>query len=270
MIPADLHLHTRLCGHATGEPGEYLEQAVKQRIREVGFSDHLPLYFLPPGKTIPDYAMEEDELPLYVEMVQKWARKSPIRVSLGIEADFVPGYEKTLAALLSCYPFDYVIGSVHFLDGWGFDNPAEIEEYGRRDLDRVYEEYFALVQQAALSGLFDIIAHPDLIKKFAFRPRRDLRRLYEETAAVFKRAGVCAEVNSAGLRNPAGEIYPAPDFLKCFFKYGVPVTLGSDAHHPDQVGAGLIEAVRLVREAGYREIAVFSARKRQLIKIAPR
>ncbi|OPZ71260.1 MAG: histidinol-phosphatase [Firmicutes bacterium ADurb.Bin456] len=126
------------------------------------------------------------------------------------------------------------------------------------------------MQQAALSGLFDIIAHPDLIKKFAFRPSGDLRPLYEETAAVFKKAGVCAEVNSAGLRYPAGEIYPALDFLKCFFEHGVPVTLGSDAHHPDQVGAGLIEAVRLIREAGYKEITVFSARKRRQIKMPPR
>jgi histidinol-phosphatase (PHP family) len=268
LSPVDYHLHTRLCGHASGELEEYLEQAVRLGIREVGFSDHLPLYFLPPGKTIPDYAMGEEELPLYVEMVQNCARKFPLRVSLGIEADYVPGCEKKLAALLSRYPFDYVIGSVHFLDGWGFDNPAEMEEYSRRDLDRVYEEYFALVQQAALSGLFDIIAHPDLIKKFGFQPGLDLSPLYEETARAFRRAGVCAEVNSAGLRYPAGEIYPSLGLLKCFFKHGVPVTLGSDAHCPEQVGAGLPEALRLLREAGYREVTLFSARKRRILEIA--
>ena len=157
---------------------------------------------------------------------------------------------------------------MHFLDGWGFDNPAEMEEYGRRDLDRVYEEYFALVQQAALSGLFDIIAHPDLIKKFAFRPARDLSPLYEETARAFQKAGVCAEVNSAGLRYPAGEIYPSFSFLKCLYKHNVPVTLGSDAHRPEQVGAGLPEALRLLREAGYQEIALFSARKKCFREIA--
>ncbi len=267
MIPADYHLHTRLCGHASGEPEEYLAQAARKGIPEVGFSDHLPLYFLPPGKTIQGYAMREDELSLYVDLVQKCAQKSPVRVRLGIEADFIPGYEESLAALLSSYPFDCVLGSVHFIEGWGFDNLAEIEEYGRRDINRVYEQYFALIQQAALSGLFDVMAHPDLVKKFAFRPTGDLSPHYEATARAFKKAGVCAEVNSAGLRYPAKEIYPSPSLLRCLFKHGVPVTMGSDAHCPDQVGAGLEQAVRLIKEAGYTEIALFSRRKRRFIKI---
>ena len=267
MIPADYHLHTRLCGHASGELEEYLEQAARKGIPEVGFSDHLPLYFLPSGKTIPGYAMREEELSLYVDLVQKCAQKFPLRVGLGIEADFVPGYEESLAALLASYPFDYVLGSVHFIEGWGFDNPAEIEEYGKRDINRVYEQYFALIQQAALSGLFDVMAHPDLVKKFAFRPTENLSPHYEATARAFKKAGVCAEVNSAGLRYPAEEVYPSFSLLRCFFEHGVPVTIGSDAHCPEQVGTGLEQAVRLIKEAGYTEIALFSGRKRRLIKI---
>lgn len=267
MIPADYHLHTRLCGHATGEVEEYLAAAARAGIREVGFSDHLPLYFLPPGQKIPDYAMGDEELPLYADMVRKGAADAPVGVKLGIEADYVPGHEQKLASLLSSQPFDYVIGSVHFIEGWGFDNAAEIEEYNSRDLDRVYEQYFHLLQQASLTGLFDVMAHPDLIKKFNFRPGRDLRPLYEDTARVFKKAGVCVEVNAAGLRYPAGEIYPAPELLQAFYRHGLPVTLGSDAHCPGQVGAGLDRAVKLIRDIGYREVACFEGRQRKYVKL---
>ncbi|HBC93419.1 MAG TPA: histidinol-phosphatase [Pelotomaculum sp.] len=267
MIPVDYHLHTNLCGHASGRLEDYLDQAVRKGIKEVGFSDHFPLYFLAPGETIPDYAMSENQLPLYVELVKQGAGVSPIKVKLGIEVDYVPGFEKKLASKLAACPFDYITGSVHFIDGWGFDNPAEIGEYSKRELGTVYEQYFKLVQRAALTGLFDVMAHPDLIKKFGFRPERDLSPLYEETARAFKKAGVCVEVNSAGLRYPALEIYPAPSLLAIFYRHGIPVTLGSDAHAPDQVGAGLDEALKLVRAAGYREITSFNRRKRNLIRV---
>ena len=118
----------------------------------------------------------------------------------------------------------------------GFDNPAEIDGYRNRDLYRIYEQYFGLIQQAAETGIFDIIAHPDLVKKFGFTLERDLTPLYEETARVFKQANVCAEVNTAGLRYPAGEIYPSLAMLKILHRYDVPVSLGSDAHTPEQLG----------------------------------
>jgi histidinol-phosphatase (PHP family) len=267
VIPVDYHLHTKLCGHATGEMDDYLRQAASKGIKEVGFSDHFPLYFLPPEKTIPDYAMSESQLPLYVERVHQAARISPLKVKLGIEVDYVPGYEKELADRLASYPFDYVTGSVHFIDGWGFDNPAEIEEYSKRDLRQVYGQYFKLLQQAAMTGLFDVMAHPDLVKKFGFRPECSLAPMYEETARVFKQAGVCVEVNSAGLRYPAREVYPAPALMEVFYRYGIPVTLGSDAHSPEQAGAGLDEALRLVRAAGYKEISIFEGRKRRAVRI---
>lgn len=267
LIPVDNHLHTRLCGHARGEINEYLDAAARRGIREVGFCDHLPLYFLSPEKMIPDYAMDVSELPRYVEMVKNHAAHSPVGVKLGIEADFVPGYEEELKNLLDNYKFDFITGSVHFIGDWGFDNPAELEEYGRRDIDMVYGQYFKLLQQAALTGLFDVIAHPDLVKKFNFRPARDLRPLYEETARVFKSAGVCVEVNAAGLRYPAKEIYPGPELLEIFFKHGLPVTLGSDAHRPEDVGSGLPEALELIKNTGYREVATFSSRKIKFVNI---
>ncbi len=268
MFPVDYHLHTGLCGHAAGKVGEYLEEAARKGIYEIGFSDHLPLYFLPPGENIPGYAMKEAELPRYAEMIRSCAENAPVRVKLGIEADYVPSCGEKLSSLLSSIPFDYVTGAVHFIDGWGFDNPAEMEQYHKRNIDRVYERYFTLLQQAALSGWFDVMAHPDLVKKFNFRPARSLKPLYEATARAFKKAGVCVEVNTAGLRYPAKEIYPAPELLEIFFNHGLPVTLGSDAHRPEQVGEGFVEALKLIERAGYKEIARFDGRKRSFIKIS--
>jgi len=246
---------------------EYLAAAVRQGLKEVGFADHLPLYFLPPAERDPGLAMAEADLPRYVEAVRELQKNSPVPVKLGIEADYAPGRENDLAALLASFPFDYILGSVHFIDGWGFDNPAEMDGYSRHDSAALYRRYFALVRQAALSGLFDIMAHPDLPKKFGFHPPAGLATLYEETAAAFKQAGVCVEVNTAGLRAPAAEIYPSREFLQICRRHGVPATLGSDAHRPADTGAGRAEALALLKEAGYRELAVFTGRERELLSL---
>ncbi|MDD4169880.1 MAG: histidinol-phosphatase HisJ family protein [Desulfotomaculaceae bacterium] len=258
----DYHIHTKMCGHATGELEEYLAVANRQGLEEIGFADHLPLYFLPPDSMLAGYAMTKADLPVYVDAVQRLQKKGPVRVKLGVEADYVPGFEGELEKLLKAYPFDYVIGSVHFIDGWSFDNQEEIDRYSQWDIWELYERYFTLVRQAAMSGLFDIMAHPDLIKKFNYLPSRDLMPLYEDTVQVFKKAGVCVEVNAAGLRYPVREIYPAQGFLKAAFRQGLTVSLGSDAHQPELVGAGLAEAVALIKATGYSEITTFEHRNR--------
>lgn len=263
MPPVDYHLHTKMCGHASGTPEAYLMAAQKMGLSEIGFAEHLPLYFLPPDKPLAGYAMLLDQLPIYINAVRRLQKKHEApRVKLGIEADFVPGHQDKLRKLLAAYPFDYVLGSVHFIDGWSFDNQEEIAQYRSRDLEELYERYFVLLQQAALTGLFDIMAHPDLIKKFNFIPKHSLTSLYQKTVQVFKEAGVCLEVNTAGLRYPVQEIYPAKEFLTLAFQCDLSVTLGSDAHHPAQVGAGFSQAIRLLKEVGYKEITLFSQRKR--------
>lgn len=267
-MPVDYHIHTHRCGHAEGELSSYLAVARARGLQEIGFADHIPLYFLPRHARDASLAMPEEELPAYVHEIEALRATCPgITVRLGIEADYIPGQEEKLARILAAYPFDYVIGSVHYLDGWGFDNPEQLAGYEGRDPDELYRSYFALLQQAAAAGLFDIMAHPDLIKKFGCRPATDPAPLYETTAAVFARAGVCVEVNTAGLRAPAGEIYPAPAFLYACHRYGVPATIGSDAHHPEQVGAGLDDAVALLKEAGYRSVAIFSRRRRHFLPL---
>lgn len=264
MLP-DYHCHTRRCGHAAGEMEEYLDAARRKGLKEIGFADHIPMYWLPEEKQDAGLAMEEKELPAYVSQVNKLREENPdITVKLGIEADYIQGREEELKRILSLYPFDYVIGSVHYLNGWGFDNPSQMEEYSRWKIKEAYEAYFLTLQQAAQSGIFDIMAHPDLIKKFNYRLNGDLASWYDKTARVFAHSGVCVELNTAGLAAPAKEIYPALDFLKSCRKHKVPAATGSDAHLPDQVGRGWKEAIEYLKEAGYTEIATFSRRRRTM------
>lgn len=260
---ADYHVHTRRCGHATGELEEYVGVARAKGLREIGFSDHIPQYFLQKRLRDTSLAMREEELDAYVADIQKISSAlSDITVRLGIEADYAPGKEGVLKAILDRYPFDYVLGSVHYINGWGFDNPAQMSGYAGRDIDALYGEYFRLVQRMVATGLFDVVAHPDLLKKFGYRPRSDILPLYEETVRTIAAAGLAVEVNTAGLRQPVGEIYPVPAFLELCFHHGIPVVLGSDAHRPADVGRDFDKAVAFLRRIGYREVAVFNKRRR--------
>lgn len=264
----DYHLHTSRCGHARGEMPEYIEEARKKGLTEIGFSDHAPMYWLSREQRDPGLAMEEADFPGYIAEVLSLAESYPdVKVRLGVEVDYIPGYEEKAARMLSGYPFDYVIGSVHFIDGWAFDSPYQLEEYGRRDIREVYRQYFELVCRAAGSGLFDIMAHPDHVKKFGFQPGKALTDFYRQAARAFAGAGVCVEVNTAGLRWPAGEIYPSLEFLSLCRKEGVPAVTGSDAHSPDMVGLHFDLARDLLLEAGYTEVALFKGRQRRMVKI---
>lgn len=264
----DYHIHTKLCGHAQGEMDEYIKQAMVVGIKEMGFADHIPMYFLPKEERDCTIAMLEDELPEYVDAVLTRKEENPdLAIRLGLEADFIPGQEATLQEYLKEYPFDYVIGSIHFLDQWGFDNPHFIEVYQEWDINKLYKRYFELVQQAAASRLFDIIGHLDLIKKFGHRPTEDITGLYEETIKIIKESDVAIEINTAGLRVPAKEMYPTRDILQLCKRYDVPITLGSDAHKPEQVGMNFPEAVNTLKEIGIDKLVVFEKRKRSYVNI---
>ncbi len=186
------------------------------------------------------------------------ARGLPVR--LGIEADYFPGAEGAIRAVVAQAPFDYVIGSVHWIGSWGFDLLGVEGLWDGRDVEQMYREYFALLGQAARSGLFDIMAHPDLIKVLGHRPSAalDLDALYAEAAEAFVAGGVAVEVSTAGLRKPVGELYPDPAFLRACQRRGVPLSLASDAHQPEDVGLDFGQAVALARDCGYREVTTFA------------
>jgi histidinol-phosphatase (PHP family) len=258
-IMLDYHIHTKFCGHASGEMDEYVQAARRQPLREMGFADHLPmLKWAQPG-----YAMGFETLPEYIRLVQHLQCQYPdFPIKLGIEADYYsPDEEQATKDLLAQYPFDYVYGSVHFLDGWAIDDPRYMQKWEEQDVNRVYEQYFTVLQQAIRSGIFDIIAHFDLPKKFGYKPTRDLSGPIERTVKCCQECGVAVEINTAGLRKPVKEMYPAPQILRLLKHYEVPIVLGSDAHRPAEVGQDF-ELARTVAEGfGYTAVAVFEQRK---------
>jgi len=211
--------------------------------------------------------MEADELQDYVADVERLRQKASIPVRLGVEVDYLPGRESVTGRALAGFTFDYVIGSVHFLDGWDFTHPRYVDTYSTLDIDGLYEQYFVTVQRMAESRLFDIVGHLDVVKKFSFFPRRNWGALVSNTCRVLAEHGLCVELNTAGWRAPVEEAYPAAIFLKQCLSLGIPVTLGSDAHYPHDVGSGLQRAVSLLAGIGYTEIATFSNRKRIMLPI---
>lgn len=259
MLPkVDYHMHTPLCGHAVGEPFQYVEQALRVGLSEIGFSDHAPLVSHEDAR----YTMKASELPLYHKMVESVQKKyASFPIKLGLEADYIPGFEAKTKAILEGYPYDFVIGSIHFIDAWAFDDPDEKIKWKDKDVNRVYRDYYKLLRKSAESQLFDIMGHVDLVKKFGHRATEDMTSEVEETARVFKATDVTVEINTSGLRKPVGEIYPAAAILKIYSKAGVPITFSSDSHDPQDVGRDYDKAASLAREAGYKEYRVFKRRK---------
>ena len=266
---ADYHMHTVLCGHATGTMNEYIGRARALGLDEIGFSEHIYLYHLPPGERDPELApADEAALAQYVAWVREaQARYPDFPIRLGLEADYIPGHEAALARILAQWPFDYVYGSVHFIDGWGLDDRRYIGGYAGWDLPALYERYFGLVRDAARTGLFDIMAHLDLVKKFGFRPAADLTGLYAAVAADLAGAGVCIEISSGGLRYEAAETYPAPALLRACRAAGVPLVFGSDAHRPEHVGHAYPALVAAARAAGYTAAQRFVGRRQRAAPI---
>lgn len=258
-IISDFHMHTPLCGHAVGKPAEYAEQALNIGLAEIGFSDHAPfVHMVDPGVT-----MSRDQLSVYHRIITNVQKKykNKLSIKFGIEADFIPGYEDKTREIIEALPYDYVIGSVHFIKDWGFDHPNQRDKWDEQDVNDVYRDYYELLRQSAQTGMYDIIAHCDLVKKFGHRASEDLKDELEKTAKVFKECGVVVEINTSGLRKPVKEMYPSLWNLEIYCQAGVPLTFGSDAHDPLDVGRDFDKAMTMAKEAGYKEYVLFAQRK---------
>ncbi|HBZ81969.1 MULTISPECIES: histidinol phosphate phosphatase domain-containing protein [Brevibacillus] len=197
-----------------------------------------------------------------------WAEDG-IALRLGIEADYFSGGEEVLAPLVANYPWDHVIGSIHFASGWGFDNPQTQECFLAMSLLDLYEETFAVVGQAVASGLFDIVAHLDNLKVFGHRPpEAELVPLYRRIAGLLKQHDVATEINT-GLyyRYPVKEMCPSESFLRILREHDVPITTSSDSHFPDHLGSYLEQARNTLKQSGYQHIATFEQRKRTLVSL---
>jgi histidinol-phosphatase (PHP family) len=247
----------------------YREAAADRGIAELGVSEHV--YRFEQALEVWDHEFwrecATDDLDAYCEFVRE-----ETDLKLGIEADFVPGREDRMAALLDGRDWDYVVGSVHFLGETAVD-------YDRYDVwttgdspDRVWRKYFEWLGEAAMSGLFDVLAHPDLVKHWGRErpwPERDPRYYYEVAMEGIAESGIAVEVSTAGLRKPVGEIYPARAFLEMVVDAGNPIVLSSDAHVPEQIGFGYDRALELLDSLGVTELSVFERRARRLEPIGP-
>jgi histidinol-phosphatase (PHP family) len=270
-VLTDYHLHLRpddgdssASAYFTEENvGRYLEAAGKAGIDELGVSEHVHRFSA--ALKIWDHPFwvqnATDDVAAYCEFV----RSTPLR--LGIEMDFVPGREDRIASFLDEHDFDYVVGSVHFVGSGAVDHPEFDVWSGEGDPDRVWGRYFELLAEAARSGLYDILAHPDLVKYWGHDrpgPRRDPRFHYEPAIEAIADSGIAVEVSTAGLRKPVREIYPSPAFAEMCVEAEASFSLSSDAHVPGDVGYAYEQAVETMRGWGIAEVAVFERRTRRL------
>jgi histidinol-phosphatase (PHP family) len=264
-FPADYHMHTPLCRHAVGEPRELAAQAVALGLNEIGFSDHSPM----PQDDFDEWRMRASDLEHYAAAVQATRQSFPqLTVKFGLEVDYIPGYENWIRDLAGRYAWDYFIGSVHYVSpDWAIDNPQRISEWKQRDPMEVWTAYFNRLTMAAESGLFEIIGHVDLCKKFSFFPTGDCTPLFRRFLEAARHGGTAIELNTAGLRKDCREIYPSLAILRLAADIGVPITFGSDAHAPEEVGMNFREAVEMARAAGYTRYCKFSRRRREVVPI---
>jgi len=269
----DYHLHLRPDDHdatvaeyhVEGNAERYRAAASERGIAELGVSEHI--YRFREALEIWQHPFWEtyahDDMGEYVEFVRT---RTDLR--LGIEADFVPGAEDRTANVLDRHALDYVVGSVHFIRHGAVDMDLFSAWDAGQSVQEIWRRYFETVGESAVSGLFDIIAHPDLVKYWGPRdrplPEGDLRRYYEIAVEGIAESGAAVELSTAGLRKPVGEMYPAPAFLEMCLEAGIPIALSSDAHRPEDVGAGYDQALELLSELGVGELCVFEGRERRL------
>ncbi|MEX2461185.1 MAG: histidinol-phosphatase HisJ [Paenibacillaceae bacterium] len=263
----DYHTHHVRCGHAEGELELYVKRGIEIGLNQLGLSDHMPLLHVDPATYFSGMAMPMDELPSYVEecLHLKDKYKDQIDIRVGLEGDYIEGYEAEIKQIIEAYPWDYVIGSVHFLGKWDISDFRQLDGWQTRDNDEVYRQYYDAVQKAARTGFYDYIGHIDVIKRFGFQPANDITELEKQTLDVVKQQGLAIELNASGLRMPAKEMFPSRRMLEYCFAQGIPLTMGSDAHQPVRLGQYLDQAADLLRNIGFTELATFKQRNRVML-----
>lgn len=294
MAMSDYHLHLHPHEPAEGwpPPGEYpdghiesyVEAAAGRGVTELGFTEHLyrcveaeavlgGFWEREPDRWLADYSeafvVKDRNLSLdrYVDAVLA-AQGRGLPVLLGLEVDFFPETIDDVMEFLAPYPWDFLIGSVHWVGGWAIDSSGAAREFARRGVETAWEQYFDLETRLAASGAVDVLAHVDVCKKFGHRPAEEPLHLYERVVQAAAASGTAVEVSSQGLARPSAEVYPAPAFLRMFHEAGVPITLASDAHAAAEAGWGHDEVVAAARAAGYAQMLRFRARRRELVPLA--
>jgi len=250
---ADYHTHTPFCHHAEGEPESYVDAAIAAGLTEYG------------------WRMSMNNLPTYLNWIERArthaAGRIPIRA--GLECDWLPGNEKQIEDLAAFYDWDYLIGSVHYLSpkgqtNWDFDNPAHLSQWEaltETELEDLWMLYWNTYTEMAASGLFDILGHADLIKKFSYSPKGKLDRYYAPAIELIAAKGTTIELNTAGWHKPCAEQYPSDRFLQLAAQAKIPIVISSDAHHPSQVARDFPKAIELAKACGFTQTQLFANRQ---------
>lgn len=290
---SDYHLHLHPHGRDFKWPphGEYpdgliesyVEVAARRGVHELGFTEHL--YRTDEGAAVLGRFWQDEpnerlrvhaermiandsglSLARYVNAILA-AKARGLPVKLGLEVDFFPQSIDAVMELLAPIPFDYLLGSVHWVGGWAIDASAVIDEFERRGIDRAWEQYFSMVEDLAGRGAVDVLAHVDLAKKLGFRPLEEPIHLYQKVVDAAAASGMAVEVSSQGLRNPVHEAYPSPRFLAMFNRANVPITFASDAHRPEDTAFAFDALVELAKQAGYTSYRRYTARRPESVPL---
>jgi histidinol-phosphatase (PHP family) len=236
--------------------------AREREIEEIGISEHAHRFmeFRPIYKDLPHTdSWCDSKLEEYINFLEYLKKKYPVKI--GIEMDYIPDKEEEIKELLSEYNFfDYVIGSIHWLNhGFGFDIDPNDPRW-KEESEKIFLDYFERLKLAIKSGLFDIIGHIDLVKLWGHRPPENIKDIYKELAEIIKTKNLSVEINTSGLRRPVNEIYPSKTFLEILSFYNIPLTFGSDAHNPEDVGKNIKDSYNLAISLGFKKLSIFSKR----------
>lgn len=239
---------------------DYVDAAVALGLTEVGFAVHMPITVPIPEK----YYLSRAELALYTDQLRRLQDEyaGTIRILMGGECDFAPGQEDETEELLASCPFDYVLGAIHFIDGWGHDCDEYMHRWATADVEKVYRRYYELLAQAARSDYYDVVSHFDLVKKFGHAPQADVSDAEAAAADAVATAGLAVEINTGGFDKPAGEQYPSERILRLLKDRGVPLCFGSDSHAPGEVGRHFDRARALAVSLGWKTVARYEGRRR--------
>jgi len=253
----DLHNHTTRCNHATGSMEDYVEKAIDLKIDIYGFTDHAPMDFEP------EYRMNINDIEQYENEVLflKEKYKHKINILLGYEVDFMKNQKYMEDKILNSN-VDYLIGSVHFLDTWGFDNPAFLKEYENQNIDDIWIKYFNTIEDMAKSNYFNIVGHLDLIKVFKYMPNKDIKSIAYKAMKQIKKSNMTLEINSAGLRKPIKEQYPSKELLELAYELDIDITFSSDAHSVEQIGYKYDKVCTMAKDIGYTRCVSYEKKEK--------
>jgi histidinol-phosphatase (PHP family) len=265
----DLHTHHERCGHAKAKIEDYIRAAIKNDLQIIGISDHSPFFASDLDQEIPGVAMGKREFPSYVEEVLQLKEKyrGQIEVLLGVESDFFADHYPLYRDIYAQYPFDYIIGSVHFSNASSIFDKKRWENVKDEDVLNEKEHYYQLIKESAQSGVFDILGHIDAMKGFYPDFTNVQTPKVEEALKLLGEAEATIEVNTSGKNKDCGGWYPSYEMLEMAYFYNIGVTFGSDAHVPERVGDEFEEVRTKLKEIGFNNWTFYRQRKRQLLPL---